>query len=165
MRVRAQTEHVIPDRHVSHAFADLVDNPSGVITRITGVLQRLALREPAGEKLPVSKIDAGGSYHDANLSWSGMRLGHLTDAQGLGTAVLGELKRKHPSSPLWSLLAYHAGKRSLHSYFLSVFPVSVVESAATKASGGTSTRPTIFIRFLPSFCLSSSLRFRVMSPP
>ena len=39
------------------------------------------------------------------------------------------------------------------------------ESAAMKASCGTSTRPTIFIRFLPSFCFSSSLRFRLMSPP
>ena len=39
------------------------------------------------------------------------------------------------------------------------------ESAAMKASCGTSTRPTIFMRFLPSFCFSSSLRLRVMSPP
>lgn len=39
------------------------------------------------------------------------------------------------------------------------------ESAAMNASWGTSTRPTIFIRFLPSFCFSSSLRLRVMSPP
>ena len=42
---------------------------------------------------------------------------------------------------------------------------SLVESAATNASWGTSTRPTIFIRFLPSFCFSSSFRLRVMSPP
>jgi hypothetical protein len=40
-----------------------------------------------------------------------------------------------------------------------------VERAAMKASWGTSTRPTIFIRFLPSFCFSRSLRLRVMSPP
>ena len=38
-------------------------------------------------------------------------------------------------------------------------------SAATKASCGTSTRPIDFIRFFPSFCFSSSLRLRVMSPP
>ena len=44
-------------------------------------------------------------------------------------------------------------------------PAPSLESAATKASWGTSTRPTIFIRFLPSFCFSSSLRLRVMSPP
>ena len=42
---------------------------------------------------------------------------------------------------------------------------SDVLKAAMKASCGTSTRPTIFIRFLPSFCFSSSLRLRVMSPP
>ena len=38
-------------------------------------------------------------------------------------------------------------------------------SAEMKASWGTSTRPMVFIRFLPSFCRSSSLRLRVMSPP
>ena len=37
--------------------------------------------------------------------------------------------------------------------------------ADTKASWGTSTRPIVFIFFLPSFCFSSSLRFRLMSPP
>ena len=34
-----------------------------------------------------------------------------------------------------------------------------------KASCGMETFPISFIRFLPSFCLSSSLRLRVMSPP
>ena len=38
-------------------------------------------------------------------------------------------------------------------------------SAATNASWGTSTEPTIFIRFLPSFCFWSSFFFRVTSPP
>src|ERR1044072_3907621 len=42
---------------------------------------------------------------------------------------------------------------------------SSVDSAATKASCGTSTRPTIFIRFLPSFCSSSSWRWGVLPPP
>ena len=55
------------------------------------------------------------------------------------------------------------------SYFRSLPPPEPgavsVERAAMNASCGTSTRPTIFIRFLPSFCFSSSLRFRVMSPP
>ena len=50
------------------------------------------------------------------------------------------------------------------AYFLALSPASL-ERAAMKASWGTSTRPTIFIRFLPSFCFSSSLRLRVMSPP
>ena len=38
-------------------------------------------------------------------------------------------------------------------------------STDRNASCGTSTLPTCFIRFLPSFCFSSSLRLRVMSPP
>src|ERR687887_231445 len=38
-------------------------------------------------------------------------------------------------------------------------------STARKASCGTSTIPTCFIRFLPAFCFSSSFRLRVMSPP
>ena len=50
-------------------------------------------------------------------------------------------------------------------YFLVFSAGSDVDSAAMNASWGTSTRPTIFIRFLPSFCFSSSLRLRVMSPP
>ena len=38
-------------------------------------------------------------------------------------------------------------------------------STAMNASWGISTEPTCFIRFFPSLCRSSSLRFRVMSPP
>ncbi len=40
-----------------------------------------------------------------------------------------------------------------------------VLSTATKADCGISTAPTVFMRFLPSFCFSRSLRLRVMSPP
>ena len=36
---------------------------------------------------------------------------------------------------------------------------------ARNASWGMSTRPTRFMRFLPSFCFSRSLRLREMSPP
>ena len=39
------------------------------------------------------------------------------------------------------------------------------ESTARNASWGTSTVPMIFMRFLPFFCFSSSLRLRVTSPP
>jgi hypothetical protein len=38
-------------------------------------------------------------------------------------------------------------------------------SAAINASCGISTLPYCRMRFLPSFCFSSSLRFRVASPP
>ena len=52
-------------------------------------------------------------------------------------------------------------------FFAPVFsPLAPSEdSAAMNASWGTSTRPTIFMRFLPSFCFSNSLRLREMSPP
>ena len=33
------------------------------------------------------------------------------------------------------------------------------------ASWGMATLPTVFIRFFPSFCFSSSFRLRVTSPP
>ena len=42
---------------------------------------------------------------------------------------------------------------------------SPIFKMARKASCGISTRPTCFIRFLPSFCFSHSFLFRVMSPP
>ena len=38
-------------------------------------------------------------------------------------------------------------------------------STARKASCGISTRPTCFMRFLPSFCFSRSFFLRVASPP
>ena len=38
-------------------------------------------------------------------------------------------------------------------------------NTCTKASCGMLTDPTDFMRFLPSFCFSSNLRLRVMSPP
>jgi hypothetical protein len=38
-------------------------------------------------------------------------------------------------------------------------------STARNASWGTSILPTCFMRFLPAFCFSSSLRLRVTSPP
>jgi hypothetical protein len=53
----------------------------------------------------------------------------------------------------------------IEGYFFDLSLAASDDSAATKASCGTSTRPIVFIRFLPSFCFSSSLRLRVMSPP
>ncbi len=64
----------------------------------------------------------------------------------------------------------HAGpwtrNTRLRGYFLPLeSPSESEDSTAMKASCGTSTLPTIFIRFLPSFCFSSSFRLREMSPP
>ena len=44
-------------------------------------------------------------------------------------------------------------------------PSESSSSTARKASWGTSTMPICFMRFLPSFCFSRSLRLRLMSPP
>ena len=46
-----------------------------------------------------------------------------------------------------------------------LFPCWPMLSTARNASCGTSTMPTCFIRFLPFFWFSSSLRLREMSPP
>src|SRR6202140_5743920 len=53
--------------------------------------------------------------------------------------------------------------QTIHTRDYSLSPLTL--STARKASCGISTRPTRFIRFLPSFCFSSSLRLREMSPP
>ena len=42
---------------------------------------------------------------------------------------------------------------------------SPCSSTDKNAFWGMLTDPTFFMRFLPSFCFSSNLRFRVMSPP
>lgn len=57
--------------------------------------------------------------------------------------------------------------RRLRHFFFASFAMSPAseESAAMKASCGTSTEPMLFMRFLPSFCFSRSLRLREMSPP
>ena len=52
--------------------------------------------------------------------------------------------------------------RCAYFFFPSSSPVS---STARNAFCGMSTWPIDFIRFLPSFCFSQSLRLRVMSPP
>ena len=42
---------------------------------------------------------------------------------------------------------------------------SSIFRTAMNASEGTDTVPNVRMRFLPSFCFSSSLRLRLMSPP
>src|SRR5690625_758820 len=51
------------------------------------------------------------------------------------------------------------------SLYLNYLYSSLSFNTAMNASWGTSTAPTIFIRFLPSFCFSSNFRFLVTSPP
>jgi hypothetical protein len=73
----------------------------------------------------------------------------------VGTYQDGKLLKTRDSST-WK----RASARPACSYF---FPSS--SSTARNASCGTSTWPTCFMRFLPAFCFSSSLRFLVTSPP
>ena len=58
------------------------------------------------------------------------------------------------------------GEAVLHicvsKYFISY---SSIFSTAINASDGTDTVPKVRMRFLPSFCFSSSFFFRVISPP
>ena len=56
-----------------------------------------------------------------------------------------------------------AGRAHLERHQL--FSPCPMLSTARNASCGTSTAPTCFMRFLPFFCFSSSLRLREMSPP
>lgn len=79
--------------------------------------------------------------------------------------VPGPLVRD-PRTSARSSIVTRNGPQVEPCYLLPTFSVGAeVDRAAMNASWGTSTRPTIFIRFLPSFCFSSSLRLRVMSPP
>ena len=52
-----------------------------------------------------------------------------------------------------------------HPTPVTLTPSVPIFSTARNASCGISTLPTRFMRFLPSFCFSSSLRLREMSPP
>ena len=122
---------------------------------------------------------------DRRVADAATRLHHVTVRVGLPGAheVRGQLAR----TPRERLRAAHEdralgglarttirsladGSVSLHglvhlipAHFLPVGTSEV--RAAMKASCGTSTRPMDFMRFLPSFCFSSSLRLRLMSPP
>jgi hypothetical protein len=96
--------------------------------------------------------------------------GRTVDAQlPLGQQVPEQARQAvEPGGPLLGAageLEEGGRDRDRHYFFGLSDEVSPVLRAAMKASWGTSTRPTIFIRFLPSFCFSSSFRFRVMSPP
>ena len=55
--------------------------------------------------------------------------------------------------------------RVMHLLCGTAFQFSSIFSAEIKASWGISTLPNWRIFFLPSFCLSRSLRLRLMSPP
>ncbi len=90
-------------------------------------------------------------------------LARTVHPQPIVRRVAGRVPRLTAASSETVAAPYFPGGRTVaRGYFALASPV---ESAAMNASWGTSTRPTIFMRFLPSFCFSSSLRLRLMSPP
>ena len=122
---------------------------------------------------------------DRRVADAATRLHHVTVRVGLPRAheVRGQLARAprkrlraaHEDRALGGLtrttirsladrsVALHGLVHLIPAHFLPVGTSEV--RAAMKASCGTSTRPMDFMRFLPSFCFSSSLRLRLMSPP
>ena len=116
----------------------------------------------ASNRRPPATTARAFSFRNENVSHAtrsrleagiGTRRGRREGRKGRrdgGTERRGEAGRKREAKA--------GGERLDDSY-------SSTRSTARKASCGMSTRPTRFIRFFPSFCFSSSLRFRLMSPP
>jgi hypothetical protein len=78
-------------------------------------------------------------------------------------ARIDALQTRFADQSEWRLQLVHTGPPGEPVRELPQF--SSIFSAAMKASCGISTLPNWRIFFLPSFCLSSSLRLREMSPP
>jgi hypothetical protein len=86
------------------------------------------------------------------------------------TLCAGKCSGRGPSRAPFGVLRWKIGRkpiktRSPLAKSYSSSPAEVTLRTARKASCGMSTWPTRFMRFLPSFCFSRSLRLREMSPP
>src|SRR5690554_605794 len=162
--VRAERDlgRVVSTRRL-HRCALVIEDHGGVSQVSDGVRgfgdvndeSAVALDSPRHRGRP-GVVPASGTVPDAHA---------LLERAVAGRRVLHEVgglrapDRRIRDRTLPPLVAVHLNL--LYYFFFSTSP----ESAAMNASCGTSTRPTIFMRFLPSFCFSSSLRLRVMSPP
>jgi hypothetical protein len=112
-------------------------------------------REEGGEDLPHGPEDSGCPRLRA---LSGR---HSGSTEGAGPQRVGDNR-----FPTLCVAAQAATSRQLRA--CTIFTgsqSSTADSTLRKAACGISTLPTCFIRFLPFFCFSSSLRLRVMSPP
>jgi len=87
----------------------------------------------------------------------GQQMVHEASAPGAVAGSHGEI----------TVRAYSRAERNVQVQAGRLFAQESVSvfSTETKADWGMSTDPIVFMRFLPSFCFSSSLRLRVMSPP
>ena len=147
-------------------------NPLAIASLVCGLAQPFT-----GGLTMIPAVVLGHVAHD-QIRRTGERGGALATVGlvlgwiGVSVVVLVHRARRHdrrqacgPAAPGLTELTAAAGSRGAGAaQRLRSGPCSV-DRAATKASCGTSTRPMTFILRLPSFCLSSSLRLRVMSPP
>jgi len=89
-----------------------------------------------------------------------------TRAKSQYKAGSSRLHRRGPTS-CDAMLSFIASSQPtlLFRFPIPGFTHLSVRSTARNASCGISTRPTCFIRFLPSFCFSSNFFLRLTSPP
>ena len=146
---------------------------AGVAAKRGAGLVNDALSLEAGDAVKASKADAASSAFRR-------RCGRNTVRSKIQKMPVMTVKIKRISAkfmalngfvlpcPIAFLFVYRNSQTSsaLTPSFLSIaYYFSSTSKIARKASCGISTLPTCFIRFLPAFCFSSSLRLRVMSPP
>src|SRR5690606_37765181 len=107
--------------------------------------------------------DDGGSGRVAESSAS-TRAGRSCAFVGPDAQVLLRVNVHPPFSPSSFCRHKHCGTGE-GARRVACYASSSAPSTLRKAFCGTSTLPTLFMRFLPSFCFSKSLRLRVTSPP
>ena len=112
--------------------------PMYSVTTASRMAARRAFRVPSSAAVSALEAGVGGRVHQWCLALKS------TECQGLPSGTGRGLPEPGPAESAQS---------------------SPRRRAEMKASWGTSTRPMFFILFLPSFCFSSSLRLRLMSPP
>ena len=119
--------------------------------------------EPTGSAVPMYSVTTASKM--AALRALRARSSPATSVNGTGSGggVMGAWHSSLPSARAASVGGFGcSGGQSAPPFG---FQSSPRRNAEMKASWGTSTRPMFFIFFLPSFCFSSSLRLRLMSPP
>jgi len=120
----------------------LLSDPQNIVLVLEGFETRTVPKLPGANLTLLSKeevkakVDAEGDFLYVRLNLYPV------------TATTAQVEVQTPAA--------HAGKG---------FTYRLTFKMLRKASWGISTRPTRRMRFLPSACFSSSLRFRVMSPP